>query len=136
MDLQKGHGGFGWRSSASAAERSPPPSESCHPPLTCPCTWPPARSTSVAFAGSPTRRGCLSEFSGPTTVLVGTAWAPRERGSTLKCTLGSGISRHYRGRTRKPSRAISVLHGRLGSRRVFGGLRRLLSKTGGCRFDS
>src|SRR2546430_11698780 len=43
---------------------------------------------------------------------------------SLNCTLYSGISGYYRRRARKGSRAISVLHGRLGSRRVFGGLGR------------
>src|SRR5439155_1035334 len=57
-------------------------------------------------------------------------------GCTLKCTLSSGISGDYRGRGRKAARSISVFEGRLRSRRVFGGLRRLVSKTGGCRFDS
>src|SRR2546421_662112 len=46
------------------------------------------------------------------------------------------MSGYYRRRARKGARAISVLHGQLGSGRVFGGLGRLASKTGGCRFDS
>ena len=55
---------------------------------------------------------------------------------TLKCTLGNGISGPYRGHARRRCRPISILRGHLGSRRVFEGLGRLASKTGGCRFDS
>ncbi len=57
-------------------------------------------------------------------------------GCTLNCTLASGISRDYGGRAGKLSPSISVFHGQLGSRRLLGGLGRLLSQTGGCRFDS
>src|SRR5258708_15415472 len=55
---------------------------------------------------------------------------------TLKCTLGNGISGLYCGRARKRRSPISLFRGHLRSRRVFGGLGRLASKTGGCRFDS